>query len=131
MDNKQICQLCGAEKRFIQAGVSKNTGKPYSAFWACPNRCITIKNTPLPELTPVAPQNKSYQAQPAQPVDWDKIAEGKVRHGVAIAFIEKGKTFDEAKLEMGKWVNWIMKGSSLDSGMGDNDPEMGEPPFVG
>lgn len=25
--------------KFIPAGVSKSTGKPYAAFWSCPNRC--------------------------------------------------------------------------------------------
>jgi len=33
------CPKCGAVMRQIPAGVSKKTGKPYSAFWSCPNRC--------------------------------------------------------------------------------------------
>lgn len=33
------CKVCGSPKRTIPAGVSKATGKPYSAFEACPNRC--------------------------------------------------------------------------------------------
>jgi hypothetical protein len=41
--------------------------------------------------------------------DWDAIALGKVRHGVAIAFIEAGiKLSDELKEEMNQWVKWIM-----------------------
>lgn len=43
--------------------------------------------------------------------DWDAIAEGKVRHGVAIAFIDKGRELNgETKQEMNKWVRWIVDG---------------------
>lgn len=34
-----ICPTCGAEQKLIPAGVSKSSGKPYQAFWSCPNRC--------------------------------------------------------------------------------------------
>ena len=29
------CSKCGAEWRLVKAGVSKKTGKPYKAFYAC------------------------------------------------------------------------------------------------
>lgn len=32
------CEVCGQPKNFIKAGVAKS-GKPYPAFWGCPNRC--------------------------------------------------------------------------------------------
>lgn len=35
----QNCPVCNSPMKFINAGVSKTTGKPYNAFWACPNRC--------------------------------------------------------------------------------------------
>ena len=38
MENKQ-CQVCGKSMNLIPAGVSKKTGKPYSAFMACPDKC--------------------------------------------------------------------------------------------
>ena len=43
--------------------------------------------------------------------DWDKITEGKIRHGVAVAFIEQGKdlTSDNMKT-MEKWVQFIIHG---------------------
>ena len=43
--------------------------------------------------------------------DWDKITEGKIRHGVAVAFIEQGKdlTADNMKT-MEKWVQFIIHG---------------------
>ena len=43
--------------------------------------------------------------------DWDKLTEGKIRHGVAVAFIEQGKdlTADNMKT-MEKWVQFIIHG---------------------
>ncbi len=32
------CPFCQAEVREVPAGVSRRTGKPYKAFWACSNR---------------------------------------------------------------------------------------------
>jgi len=37
------CTICGAEMRLIKAGVSKKTGKPYNAFYSCPN-CKKTQN---------------------------------------------------------------------------------------
>lgn len=34
-----ICSSCGSFKKLVPAGVSKATGKPYNAFYSCPNRC--------------------------------------------------------------------------------------------
>ena len=76
----QLCQRCGAPLKTIPAGVSKNTGRAYGSFLACPNKCIQPKQAePVaqPAYRPVA-----QPAQPAQPVyqnqpDWDKIREEK------------------------------------------------------
>ena len=46
--------------------------------------------------------------------DWDEIARGKVRHGVAIAFIGRDisvRLTDELKTEMESWVDYIMNGN--------------------
>ena len=32
------CPNCQSPIRFIRAGISKKTGKPYSEFWSCENR---------------------------------------------------------------------------------------------
>lgn len=32
------CPYCQSSIRYIKAGVSKRTGKPYNEFWACENR---------------------------------------------------------------------------------------------
>jgi hypothetical protein len=34
----KVCERCDMEMRLIPAGVSKRTGKPYSAFWSCDKR---------------------------------------------------------------------------------------------
>jgi len=38
----QKCPQCGAEMKFIPAGVSKKTGKEYKAFFSCPNCGYTL-----------------------------------------------------------------------------------------
>jgi hypothetical protein len=35
----QKCAICGKEMNLVKAGVSKRTGKAYSAFYSCPDRC--------------------------------------------------------------------------------------------
>jgi len=40
--NNQIpvqCEQCGSEVKFIPAGISRKTGKPYSEFYSCSKRC--------------------------------------------------------------------------------------------
>jgi hypothetical protein len=37
--NSRVCEKCGQPLKHIPAGTSKTTGKPYNAFWACPNKC--------------------------------------------------------------------------------------------
>ena len=49
----------------------------------------------------------SDQKQP----DWDKITEGKIRHGVAVAFIEQGQELNPGNMKtMEKWVQFIIHG---------------------
>lgn len=52
------CTECNKELRQVPAGVSRNTGKPYKAFWACPDR---HKQEPQQEQ-PQQPQNGSKNA---------------------------------------------------------------------
>lgn len=40
------CTTCGAEMKHIPAGVSRAIGKPYNAFYACPNKCPKPSNNP-------------------------------------------------------------------------------------
>ena len=44
---------------------------------------------------------------------WDKIAEGKVRHGFALEAYKAGKELDQAlEEEIGNWVSFVVKGKS-------------------
>lgn len=36
--NTKVCEKCDREMRLVNAGISKKTGKPYSAFWSCDQR---------------------------------------------------------------------------------------------
>lgn len=85
---------------------------------------IAFKSTqaPRPDMTPVTPNvapKPSYGANidkkaPSNDPDWDEIARGKVRHGVAIAFIEKNSQLtEETAKEINRWTNYIMTGSIL------------------
>lgn len=35
---KQICTIHGVDAKWVEAGVSKKTGKPFNGFWSCPMR---------------------------------------------------------------------------------------------
>lgn len=41
-----VCPVHQFEFRQVPAGISKKTGKPYSAFWACPEMGCTQKPVP-------------------------------------------------------------------------------------
>jgi len=65
----------------------------------------------LKEMNQSCPPPPTQEYEPQQKPDWDAIAEGKVRHGVAIAFIEKGKELsDTTKAEILEWTDFIIKG---------------------
>ncbi|MBI3887789.1 hypothetical protein HY310_01850 [Candidatus Microgenomates bacterium] len=62
------CSSCGSRMVIIKAGISKRTGKPYSAFWSCPNnRACGGKTIPYFEpdprsrpKPPLVPQKPDY-----------------------------------------------------------------------
>ena len=52
--------------------------------------------------------------------DWDKITAGKIRHGVAVAFIEKGQELTNDNMKsMEKQVQLIIHGDDGITGMRD------------
>ena len=60
-----------------------------------------------------------------QQPDWDKITEGKIRHGVAVAFIEKGHELNPDNMKtMEKWVQFIIHGYHGIKGMLDKKKAM-------
>lgn len=40
---QKTCNNCHSILDLIPAGVSKKTGKPYNAFYVCPNKCVQQK----------------------------------------------------------------------------------------
>ncbi len=77
--------------------------------------------TTQPPVSPTSPQEahtasftpNSYQTTHKANTEpnWDKIAEGKVRHGVAIAYIEQGKKLSEETVkEINNWTKFIITG---------------------
>lgn len=56
--NDPIPWVCNVHRRgkVVPAGVSKKTGKPYAAFWACPEQGCEIRpprGYPVPSTPPV------------------------------------------------------------------------------
>ena len=63
--------------------------------------------------------------------DWDKITEGKIRHGVAVAFIEKGQELTPDNMKsMEKWVQFIIHGYDGIKGMLDKKKAMTDKELV-
>jgi predicted amidophosphoribosyltransferase len=62
-----ICPKCKAKINHIPAGVSKKTGKKYSEFWSCANRCgyvwrkPTQKSSMLEEMKAIREDIKSLK----------------------------------------------------------------------
>lgn len=92
------CQICNSEMKMIPAGVSKSTGKPYSTFYACPNKCRQGATAPQ------APQAKKDP-------DWESISRGKVRHGIVCAMLQNGKTYEDIVPQLLRFEELIMRGS--------------------
>lgn len=69
---------------------------------------ISQKNAP-DENPPFPTEQVVNEERPPRSTDPD--AEGKVRHGVSIAFIEKGAPLtSDTKAEINAWTNYIMSG---------------------
>ena len=75
------CKVCGQPMKLIPAGISKTTGKSYSAFYACSDRTHKQPKTFQAQAQP------TYVPAPVEQPDWDKIGEKKsddIRANVAL-----------------------------------------------
>ena len=63
------CPNCSAVMKLVMAGVSKKSGKPYNAFYSCPE----CKETVNPEATPTPKST----VRPPQKQNGDGYLEGK------------------------------------------------------
>jgi len=114
-----LCNQCQSEMKFIKAGVSQRTGRPYNAFWSCPNRCNqnlpqNISQPPKNEIVYSRPQNAStgiVRANSGLPrPDWDSISWGKCKYGFLIETFKMGRTLEEkTELLAEKWADASMR----------------------
>ena len=63
---EKTCVVCNLPLNYIKAGVSKKTGRPYNAFWACPDghkqTDVPVQSYPIPST----PKEELDDWQPAQ-----------------------------------------------------------------
>ncbi len=143
MENN-LCAICNQPMKYIKAGISKNTGRSYNGFYACEikehkqpyNKPYNANNSQNQPTYHPAPQNAPRVANLAPQADikpdWDAISRSKVRHGVAVAFIEKGRELNEqTKNEINAWTDFIMSGKAAEypEGYQGDDPSYNEIPF--
>lgn len=104
----QTCPAC--QGKYVK---SPKTGKVF-----CENKCwLKGQETSQPAYAP-KPINPTVE------VDWDKIAEGKTRHGFALEAYKMGKTLDvTTATEINKWVAYVMSGK-----IGNQPVDATEPP---
>ena len=73
MENIPIqCPQCGGNIKYIPAGVSKKTNKPYGEFWACSHQCGYTWRKPK-ENTVALPVDKMVDIMNALKVINDNI----------------------------------------------------------
>jgi hypothetical protein len=107
------CAVCGQEMRFIKAGISKSTGKPYNAFWACPDKHKQPYNTP-PQATGGQPRPLNekvvYSPTPTkEEPNWDKISWGKCKHAFLVELLKMGYTLQDAEPLAEQWADASMR----------------------
>ena len=103
------CQVCNSEMKLIKAGISKSTGNPYNAFWACSNKCKQnsfVTNAEISKQTPVPTSSN-------QSPDWDKINETK-QLGIhwEVCLKLAGEAFIAGKIEKENipvMTNWLFE----------------------
>lgn len=71
MNETKDCAVCGRTMKLIPSGVSKTTGKPYNAFWACPEKCKQ------PQMSSTSQINHNKIADIKEEEKWKRINEEK------------------------------------------------------
>jgi|6_EtaG_2_1085325.scaffolds.fasta_scaffold03631_11 hypothetical protein len=67
-------------------------------------------STPVNDDGVITQNDLPPEAKTEDKPDWDKIAEGKVRHGICVAYIESGKSKLTPALasDINEWVDFVM-----------------------
>ena len=121
------CAICNQTLKQIPAGVSKATGKPYNAFWACADKTHKQPRTstyPV-QTQPVAQNNVNLT--PVKP-NWDAISFGKCKYGFLIEAYKMGKDPDVSEVDAEDWAMRSMrklgKAEMRDYGQGETLTEI-------
>jgi len=98
-----ICPKCNKPMRFISAGISKNTGRKYPAFWSCG---CGYTFTPKNDVKEVKFEQDLEEDK--QNERWDLIGRNKTRCALAEALIRRGSKFSpEIKKELDDWTRAV------------------------
>ena len=93
--------------------ITEKDGKQYYNFKATKNNTQLTATTPYPL--------KKTESTPTP--DWDKIAEGKVRHGLVVAMLGAKWKFEDVQTNLGKYVDLVM-GRTQDKEPQDNGEQI-------
>lgn len=119
------CPKCGNPLKLVPAGVSKNTGKPYEAFWACQDRnCKFTAKQQVTGVSPVQAQAMAKVATATEDKKWEEISRGKVRHGFAIEAFKLGMSLDSKTAnKILEWTEFVMSGKLEEEEFSTIDPQ--------
>ena len=88
------CQKCNCEMKFVPAGVSRKTNKPYDSFWVCQNQeCkATMKDNQVDNIINNIP--KTQPQVNGKPIDHNSMILTYAKD-VVVAEIGAGKDIQE------------------------------------
>ena len=99
------CSQCQNELRWVEAGVSKKTGKPYQGFWSECKNCGWKPNSKpqqphtasYPQKTYNAPNQQFNSPQGNTEPNWNKISFGKCKHAFLVEAFKKDVPLENAE----------------------------------
>ena len=89
-----ICETCKQEMRWVNAGVSKKTNKPYNGFWACDRKCPKLPKTQNYAPTRQISTNLTPPVKTPD-VNWDRVSFGKCKYGFMIELLNSEPDYNE------------------------------------
>lgn len=108
------CAICGQEMKLIPPGVSKTTGKPYQAFYACADRTHKQPKGQTPTNTQVFSAGLDKMNEDKK---WEGINLGKCRHGYALEAFKMGLELNvTTATQINAWANFSMTGKLAQTG---------------
>src|SRR3990167_7208445 len=118
------CPIHEKPLKLIPAGISKKSGNPYKAFYACTS--FNCKETaPAVNEPDSMEESKKFEKEietdldddsPMTKSDWKRKDEQIARLTLAKSFIQAGLDFDNAvkNNDLAKWTKWVTTGEVKD-----------------